>query len=220
MGYIVSFGFVFLVIGISTIFEKLNILNVEGTRKFIHIGVCNWWFIAMYYFDKPIEAAIVPACFIFINYLSYKKNVFSAMERGEGKEDLGTVYYSISLFILALWSFYIHMPYIGLLGILIMGYGDGFAALVGKKFGKHPFRLNKEKSNEGSFTVFITAFLITFLLITYYYRDINILKTFVISLIISIISTIVEAITPNGFDNLSLPLTSSVVFYGIMQIIK
>jgi phytol kinase len=217
MGYITSFLFVFLVIGISTILEKLKLVGIEGSRKIIHIGVCNWWFIAMYFFDKPIKAAIVPACFIVINYISYKKNVFSAMERGEGSEDLGTVYYSISLFLLALWTFYLQKPEIGLLGILVMGYGDGFAALVGKKWGKTPIFLNKKKSVQGSLTVLIFSTIITLAIINYYYTSISLPNGILIGLAIGLLSTVVEAISPNGFDNLSLPLVSSVGFYGVVH---
>lgn len=219
MGFIVSFLFVFLVIGIATILEKASILGSEGSRKLIHIGVCNWWFIAIYYFEDPLMVAIVPACFVVINYVSYKKNVFTAMERGSGKEDLGTVYYAISLLILALWTFYIHKPIIGLLGILIMGYGDGFAAVVGKRWGNHPLPFNKNKSWEGSFTVFVFAFIITMLIVNVSFGVIDFMQGLLISMIIGIISAVIEAFTPYGFDNLTLPIGMSIVFYTLMTFI-
>ncbi len=217
MGYLVSFMFVFLIIGISTILEKKKILGSEGTRKIIHIGVCNWWFIAMYYFYEPI-VALIPACFILINYVSYQKNIFTAMERREGVKDLGTVYYSISLFILSIWTFSIGRPEIGLMGILIMGYGDGLAAIIGKKYGKKPFFLNKEKSIPGSLTVFFVSLIIAFLILNFYY-DISFGKGFAFSLLIAILASLIEAITPLGFDNLTLPLSTSIVFYLITQMI-
>lgn len=215
MGYAVSFGFVFLIIGISTILEKLNVFEIEGSRKFIHIGVSNWWFLAMFFFSDPIEAAIMPLCFIFINYISYKKNLFSAMERGQGKKDLGTVYYSISLLILALWTFYLEKPEVGLLGILIMGYGDGFAALVGGKWGRTSIPFDKEKSLEGSLTVFFFSIVITFLILSHSYANISIVSSIFISVFIGVLAAIIEGITPNGFDNLSLPLITSLVFFAL-----
>jgi len=217
MGFVISFLFVFFIIGLSTIFEKKKILSIEGSRKFVHIGVCNWWFIAMYYFISPI-VAIIPFCFVIINYISYKKNIFSAMERGEGVKDLGTVYYSISLCILALWSFFINSPEVGLIGILIMGYGDGFAAIVGKKWGKRAFVLNNNKTILGSISVFLISFIISLLTINYYLSP-SISDLFVFSLIIGVISMVVEAITPIGFDNISLPLITSLLYYGITKFI-
>ncbi len=215
MGFVISFGFVFLIIGISTILEKLNVFEIEGSRKFIHIGVSNWWFLAMYFFLNPIEAALMPLCFIVINYISYKKKIFSAMERGEGRKDLGTVYYSISLLILALWTFYIEKPEVGLLGVLIMGYGDGFAALIGGKWGKTSIPFDKEKSLEGSLTVFFFSILITFLILSHSYTNISFTINILISLLMGVLATIIEGITPNGFDNLSLPIITSVVFFAL-----
>lgn len=216
-GYIISFSFVSIVILIATILGKFGKVKIEGTRKLVHISVSNWWFIAMYYFVNPIEASVVPFCFIIINYLSYKKQLFAAIERGEGKKDLGTVYYSISLFILVLLSFSLNKPEVGLLGILIMGYGDGFAALVGKKWGTKPLFLNKNKTFEGSLTVFIFSIIITFSVLKYYYPFISINLCLIISLILGVFSFLVEALTPNGFDNLTLPLLTSGVFYYIVQ---
>ncbi len=215
MGFVISFGFVFLIIGISTILEKLNVFEIEGSRKFIHIGVSNWWFLAMYFFSNPIEAALMPLCFIVINYISYKKKIFSAMERGEGRKDLGTVYYSISLLILALWTFYIEKPEVGLLGVLIMGYGDGFAALIGGKWGKTSIPFDKEKSLEGSLTVFFFSILITFLILSHSYTNISFTINILISLLMGVLAAIIEGITPNGFDNLSLPIITSVVFFAL-----
>lgn len=215
MGFVISFGFVFLIIGISTILEKLNVFEIEGSRKFIHIGVSNWWFLAMYFFSNPIEAALMPLCFIVINYISYKKKIFSAMERGEGRKDLGTVYYSISLLILALWTFYIEKPEVGLLGVLIMGYGDGFAALIGGKWGKTSIPFDKEKSLEGSLTVFVFSILITFLILSHSYTNISFTINILISLLMGVLAAIIEGITPNGFDNLSLPIITSVVFFAL-----
>ena len=138
-GIICSFIFVAAVLGLSTYLSSRGIIKGEGSRKLIHIGVSNWWIIAMVFFDNPFFAALVPAIFIAINYISYKKQLIKAMERNGGKKDLGTVYYAVSLFILALLSFSEKgEPYIGAIGILVMGYGDGIAAVIGEKLGKIP----------------------------------------------------------------------------------
>lgn len=211
IGIIVSFVFVFVVIGISSLLSHFKLLNNEGSRKFIHIGVSNWWIIAMIFFDHPVFAAFVPAMFVGINYLSYKKQVFSAMERDGSKRDLGTVYYALSLLILSTLSFSILPMYIGAIGILIMGYGDGFAAVVGKRWGKHRFG-NLDKSVEGSLTVFFFALLISFILYSMDAPTNVLLK----SLIIAVSATFFEAISPEGFDNLTVPLGSSLIAILLM----
>ena len=49
--------------------NKLNILANEDSRKFIHVGVANWWIVAMIFFNNNIYASIVPALFVIINYI-------------------------------------------------------------------------------------------------------------------------------------------------------
>ena len=156
VGIIVSILFIFGIIGISSLLNKLNILANEDSRKFIHVGVANWWIVAMIFFNNNIYASIVPALFVIINYISYKKQIFKAMERDGSKNDLGTVYFALSLMILALITFKnTEFSYIGALGILVMGYGDGFAAIIGVKYGKYKFKvLGNNKSLEGSLAMF------------------------------------------------------------------
>ena len=56
----------------AKIFEKWG---KELSRKYIHIMLGNWWIIAMIFFNNVLFAAIGPAVFVIINYLSYKKDL-------------------------------------------------------------------------------------------------------------------------------------------------
>ena len=212
-GIIFSIISVFLIIGVSSILTRFNLLSNEGSRKFIHIGVSNWWIIAMIFFNNNIYASIVPALFVVINYISYKKQVFKAMERDGSKNDLGTVYFALSLLILSLITFKnVEYSYLGALGILIMGYGDGFAAVIGVKYGKNKFKvLGNEKSIEGSLAMFIFSFIVS-IVILYIFNPVNII---LYSLVLAIISTFLEAFSPYGLDNLAVPLGTSFVYYLI-----
>ena len=210
-GIIVSFVYIFMVIVIATILNKKGIISKEGSRKCIHILLSNWWFIAMYYFDTPLSSAIMPGIFVIVNYISYKNNIFKAMERGEDENTLGTIYYAISLLILSLITFSNKLsPWIGAAGILVMGYGDGFAAIIGKKHGKHSLKFGKiEKSVEGSIAMFIFSFgaLLAILIST------NSLHALGYAILISVVATLVELFSPNGTDNLMVPLVVSFLYY-------
>ena len=211
VGIVVSILFIFLIIGISSLLTKFKLLSNEGSRKFIHIGVSNWWIIAMIFFNSNIYAAIVPGLFVIVNYISYKKQVFKAMERDGSKNDLGTVYFALSLLILALITFKnTEFSYIGALGILVMGYGDGLAAIIGVKYGKHKFKVfGNEKSLEGSLAMFVFSFVVSVSLL-YTFNPINVI---LFSLIVAILSTILEAFSPYGLDNLTVPLGTSLIYY-------
>lgn len=211
IGILVSVIFVFAIIFISDIFSKKGILKEEGSRKFIHIGVSNWWIIAMIFFKSNIYAAVVPFLFIIINYISYKKNIFSSMERNSEKNSPGTVFYAISLFILSLITFSANSsPYIGAAGILTMGYGDGFAAVFGKKFGKKKIKfLDSEKSIIGSLFMFIFTFVIIFILMSVS----GISNRFFVPVLISFVAMLTELFSPFGTDNLTVPLLVSFIYY-------
>lgn len=175
----------------------------------------------MIFFQQAWSAAIVPFIFIMINALSYKKQLITSMERGGGLEDLGTVYYAVSLTLLALWTFHLKAPYIGAIGILTMGYGDGFAAVFGKKYGRHPLPFVKGKSFEGTLTMFFASFIVCFSVLTFVSlsRTSLALPWFAIlgvSLLSAFTAALLEAVTPMGFDNLTVPLGVSVLIYLIV----
>ena len=216
-GLVGSYVLIFMIIGISTILQKKNILGDEGARKFIHIGVSNWWILAMFFFtdeNKVWFAMIAPFTFIILNYLSYRLNILKAMERG-GKGNLGTVYFPISLLILVALTFgVVDNPFIGAVGILVMGYGDGLAAVIGKRFGKR--MLVNGKSFEGSLTMFIASFVVTFVIATFT-QSIGI--ALLLAMGVAAFATLIELFTPKGLDNLSVPLGSSLIFYLLLLII-
>lgn len=214
-GLIVSYVFIFVVIGISTVLQKKNVLKDEGARKFIHIGVAHWWIIAMVFFDNVYFAIIPPITFIILNYASYKMNLIKSMERG-GKGNLGTVYFPISLLILVLLTFTDVIgasTYIGAIGILIMGYGDGLAAVIGKKYGKHPLAFGK--SFEGSITMFIVSFLVTFTILVRYG---SLASAVLVGLGVAIAGTVIELFTPKGLDNLTVPLGTAILAFILLLI--
>ncbi|MBG0762817.1 hypothetical protein IY230_04235 [Acholeplasma laidlawii] len=210
-----SYGFIGLMIGLSTILSKKGIIGEEGSRKFIHIGVSNWYFIALIFMQDPSDILITlipPVSFIVLNYISYKTNLIKSMERN-GKGNLGTVYYPISLTILIFFSFYVlNNAYIGLLGVMIMGYGDGLAAVFGKKYGTKD--IGHGKTVVGVVTMFIVSLIAGSLIIIYS----NSLMRLWIALAVAVFATLTEYLTPKGLDNLSVPLGASFMYYLLLLI--
>lgn len=205
IGLIVASIYILVIFLTSKLFEKKG---KEVTRKYIHIMLSNIWFISLAFFDNFIIAAILPMFFVIINSLSYKYNLIKIMEREDKKEGIGTVYYAISLTILSLVTFYINNPIIALPGILIMGYGDGLAAVVGQSIKSKSFNIfGSTKSIAGSTTMFIVSFLISILVFCYIGVEYLILK----ALLISVISTLLEAISIKGLDNITVPLIITII---------
>lgn len=204
LGIILSYVFIAIIIIVAKFFEKAG---KEASRKFIHIMLSNWWFLAMYFFNNVIYASIVPLSFVIINYISYKKDLISVMEREEGEKDgLGTVYYALSLFLISIFTFgIIKRPEIGLCSILIMGYGDGLAAIIGKSIKSMPYKIGKTKKTfAGSATMLFVSFIIAAIFLASTHAEMWMLK----SILVAISVTILEAVSVKGTDNITVPIFS------------
>lgn len=216
---ILSFALVFAVIGMSELLVRLFNLPKEESRKFVHIGVSNWWLLAMYSFDSWQWAIIPPIAFIILNLVSWASGLFDSMERKiRDINNLGTVYFPISLLIIVLLTWHDSpvfagaSPYIGGLGIMAMGYGDGFAALVGTRSGKNKYTVfGAQKSIEGSITMFICSLVVIFLLL-HFPGNQTLPMALVAGLGLALIATLIEAITPKGLDNITVPMVVSLLW--------
>ena len=136
-GIILAFAFIFAVIGVAQFLVTRKAVTPPVARKIIHISVAHWWLIAMAFHEVLWAALVGPIVFIILNYLSYRGQVVTAMDSDESSGNLGTVYFPISLLILVLLTYGGEVPiYVGAVGILVMGYGDGLASLFGTHFGR------------------------------------------------------------------------------------
>ncbi len=176
----------------------------EAVRKIIHIGVSNWILISAHYLKTPWITILVPTIFIVANAAFVYSGAAKILGMGDRKRDNGLVYFPISIVILYLLY---HASVVSLddvvMGILIMGYGDGLAALVGRKIGKHKFSvLQAHKSVEGCLVMFVVSFVIVLLVKG---------QGIPTALIIALVATILEAVTPLGFDNITVPIISGLV---------
>jgi len=202
IGIVASYAYIAVIIVLAKLFEKIS---KEASRKFIHIMLGNWWIIAMLCFDNVWFAAFAPATFVIINYLSYKKGIISVMERDDNqKEGLGTVYYAISLLILAIVTFGIlHKPELGLVPVLVMAYGDGLAAVIGTLVKSKKYTIkNTTKSVAGSITMCVISFLAIAGYLLYIGSGLWWLKAIAMSVVI----TVIEAVSIKGTDNLNVPI--------------
>lgn len=214
LGLVLSFGFVFIVMAISSILLASGRLSPPAARKFIHIAVGHWWFIAMFTMQDPGIAVIGPIFFIVINYVIYRTKLLPAM--GEAGSNPGTVYYPLSLLILVVLTWYTPLPkWTGGLAVMILAWGDGLAAVVGERSVKPGRKIpvpGGRKSLAGTMAMFgasLTAALIMQLLFS---SAAGLPQIMAIGLLLAAVATLVELYTPFGLDNLTVPLSSILVF--------
>lgn len=211
LGYLLTYLYLFGILGLTGLLKKLFNISDNSSRKIVHVMVSFAWIIMFYFFKYTIHNIIPPITFVIINYISYKKDTFKMMEIHD-KEDksLGTVYYAISILIMALISV-LHnkymLPYA--IGLFCMSFGDGFAAIVGRFFEKYNIKLINKKTLFGSLTSFILSFIVIFIINCYF----NINYSLIVMIIIALSSSLLELISPKGTDNLTVPIITSFIAY-------
>ncbi|KAH0793956.1 dolichol kinase [Histomonas meleagridis] len=127
--------------------------------------------------------------------------------------NLGLIYFPISLTILVILTYTgVIQNYICGMAVLIMGYGDGLAAVFGMKFGKK--KIFGMKSYVGSVAMFFTSLIVMILFSNYYNLGYtNSAKSFAITLLIALAVTVIEIFTPLGLDNITVPLSSAFLLH-------
>jgi len=193
--------------------EKILNKYPEISRKVLHIMVGNIAFILPIFETDWIMAFIaagpfIPLTFLMSPYTPIKSIKGRTSAAGHG---MGLVYYSITWTILA-YVFFEDMVVIAI-GILAMSYGDGFASIIGTRFGKRKYNVfGDQKSYVGSLSMLIFTF-ITMIVALYYY-EIAITNYFIVVLLfISFVVSVIEGITPKGLDNLTVPFTAVALYW-------
>ena len=203
------------VIAIFILSEYVLNTRPEVSRKFLHIMVGNMIF-AMPFFSEPwimICFLTLPATigtFLLTEYspIKIENNVT------ESGHALGLFFYS-AIWTILIIIFYNHL-WIVALAIVPMVYGDGFAALIGQKFGKVKYTVfGGQKSLEGSLTMFvITTVMSVFVWMVFTTIGYNMPEFNLFAILgISAVATICEALSYGGIDNLTVPALTSVLYY-------
>lgn len=209
VGVIVSAIYIVAVVVTSKFMSKFG---EEASRKFIHVLLSNVWIIYMLFIDSLVPACILPIAFVIINTLSYKFKLIKSMEREEN-DGFGTIYYAVSMLVVSIIAYVAGDPRIGATGILIMGYGDGFAAIIGKKIKSKKYKIGKTtKSIAGSLTMFIISLFISFIVL----KMIGVKYLIFDSFGIAVVATILEAISIKGFDNITVPVITTILTFLAM----
>jgi phytol kinase len=207
---LLSFSYVFLMIGIAEGLRKWRSYSVDFTRKFIHIAVGMWAYGMVLLFERRAFAIIPSLAFIGINALSYWLGTFKAMETGE-KGQLGTIYFPLSFTVITwlLWD----QPHLLVASLMPMTWGDALAAIIGQRIGRARFSIGRTtRSFEGSLVMFSSGWIATLIpLILLPSSDLAILPAIGLSALTALAAALVEGISPWGIDNLTVPAISALM---------
>jgi uncharacterized protein (TIGR00297 family) len=223
-GLLASYAGIFGAITVAGILLKRGVVTPASSRKIVHITVSHWWLLMMATMDSFRVALIGPVSFIILNLISLKSGMFKAMEDPEPSRNYGTVYFPVSLLVLVLAAWAGMIPlWVGGVGILVMGWGDGLAALAGLRFGRRSAAIfGSRKSLIGTLVMFIASFTVTAVLTAVFDPDLPLGLLLGRALATAVFASMIELLTPFGVDNLTVPILTAffyryVAMTGAMQ---
>jgi phytol kinase len=208
LAILIAFAFIFAALGIAEALRKALKLPPEFTRKVVHVTVGMWaWGTAWFFTDKWF-AIVPPAVFVLLNYLSYRKGTFAAMESGD-KQNLGTVWFPLAFIGVILVLFDVN-KWLMATALMPLTWGDAFAAVLGRRFGTHRYTVGGgTRSFEGSAAMFVFSALSVALGLMIALPGCGTLLP--IAIAVAAAATLAEAISVRGLDNLFVPAASVIV---------
>lgn len=108
-----------------------------------------------------------------------------------------------------------------LASVYAWGVGDAFAALIGKRFGKHKISwkfVDNKKSVEGSLAMVVCSTIAVFIVLLVR-GGMNPILTLAISLLVSLASAFVELCSRGGYDTIFCPAISMVILIPLLTLL-
>ena len=216
----IAVSYISVAVGIMMLIRAICTIPDELFRKVLHFillgayiplvfAFAEWWMAAL--FATVLIVILFPAL-----HLAQKIPMFSSFvnERKKGEFQSSMVYAvgMMAFSIMVCWGL-AGDKYLVLASIYAWGVGDGLAALVGKRFGKHKIKwkfADRKKSYEGSLTMFLCAFVSVFTVLMFR-GSINILGCIFIGILTAVVSTIAELCAKDGLDTIICPISAMLV---------
>ena len=198
MALILTVLAVFLILLGSEFWWRKRITHSEFSRKFVHITVGS--FVAFWpFFLSWNEIRLLSIGFLVVIGLSKYFRVFRAIHSVQ-RPTLGELYFALAV---GLITFVTQNEWIYMAALLQMSLADGFAAVMGVRFGRQSYLMfSHRKTLVGSLTFFVIS---VGILVAYgQLADVQLSVAFIAGA--AALATIIENFAVAGLDNLLVPL--------------
>ncbi len=186
---IVIVGFPLLIVEVIC---RLFNLSGEISRKVVHL-ISAFCTIVLSHVIELNGILFIAGFFVLLMMVMRKFKILTSLYK-VGRDSLGELAFPVGVFFSALLT---DSKRSFIVAMLILGIADTLAFIVGSKFGKLNKAFKLKKSFIGSFAFFVVSLFIMAIM------------GFSLSqvVVVSLVATIIELISPNGTDNLTIPLT-------------
>ncbi|PUZ49444.1 hypothetical protein GQ55_7G326100 [Panicum hallii var. hallii] len=208
------------------VLTERRLVEKSLSRKIVHVLSGILFMSSWPLFSNSTEARYFAAVVPFLNSLRlltyglclYTDEALVKSVTREGKpEELlrGPLYYVLVL-LFSVLVFWRESP-IGIVSLSMMSGGDGFADIVGRRYGSVKLPFNQKKSWVGSISMFISGFLLSAIMLFYFsslgYIHVSWEEAFGKLALVALAATLVESIPATDVvdDNISVPLATMLV---------
>ena len=191
-------------------------VKAEITRKLVHAGTGLLALLFPLLLDSHWWVLLLCASFAVILLCSLRFNGLRSINAID-RRSAGSLAYPAAVYICYLsYQYHGHQLIHYYLPVLVLAISDPLAALVGRKWPWAPYRAGRSRKTAlGSLVFFGSALLITIVNWQYLYGTGLSAGNLPAFATIALLATVAEAVSPNGYDNLSVPFA---VTLGILFI--
>jgi phytol kinase len=209
--------FVGSIVLVAELGHRWQWFSSEQSRKIVHIGTGNVIALA-WLLQLPAWVGITSAVLAgVITLISYWLPILPGVN-SVGRKSYGTFFYSVSMGLLIAIFWPLHHPEYAVLGILVMAWGDGLAAIIGQRWGRHPYQIwGNSKSLEGTATLLLVSYLLAICILSI--ANGNLPIVWLIGVPVAIIAVLLESLSQFGLDNLTLPLGVAILAFWATEIL-
>lgn len=186
-------------------------VRAEFTRKYVHFstGILTLFFPS--FIADQWFVLLLCASFLLILIFSLKFHLLPSIN-GVDRVTRGSILYPLIVY--GCYLVYEHFDNLVFyfIPILILAICDPIAALIGKGYPWKPYRIfGHSKTMSGSFAFFTSSFLITVVLLSFLNKEISMMNIVFVSATLAFFTTIIEAISHKGYDNLTIPASTLLI---------
>jgi len=216
----ISFVYSMAIAHLSSILKSRFNLKTNYSRKIFHFTIFTTAFIMAIIFPIHRIAAFGAGAggfiilLIFSKNKSYLKDIYNALAREQDEPNRS--YYLIIPFIataLGGLATGVLFPVLYPVGYLVAGWGDAAGEPVGVRFGKHKYKVPTfsstkcTRSIEGSIGVFSVSYIAALIVLFFLGYAAN---SFILAFGAAVLTTIVEAVSPHGWDNFTTQIAGCI----------
>lgn len=216
LAYIIPFAILLVAMRFA-----LRIPN-ELFRKMLHFPATTSAAVVVYFSNDWQVATLTLALFGLIVYPILKllehwqgyDHLLVQRRTGEIKQSLLLLFFSNAIFV-AISGGLFHQTWIAVVAILMWGFGDASAALIGKKYGKHHIHLplaDHKKTWEGSSAMVLTSTIIGIIAMSLL-TNLALIQIVLYAIVVGIAGAYIELITHKGYDTVTVPLVNMMILF-------